>query len=69
MDLDSGGERSGNFSAAGSNTAPPFETQESILNEMAEFVEIFVIFPQMLSVLFCLYHSPDLPENIPPGIP
>ena len=51
-DLDSGGERSGIFSVARSNTAPPFEKQESILNEMAEFIEIFIIFPQMFSVLF-----------------
>ena len=50
-DLDSGGERSGIFSVARSNTAPPFEKQESILNEMAEFVEIFIVFPQMFSVL------------------
>lgn len=50
-DLDSGSERSGVFSVARSNTAPPFEKQESILNEMAEFVEIFVVFPQIFSVL------------------
>ena len=40
-DLDSGNERSGVFSVACSNTAPPFE----------KFVEIFIIFPQMLSIL------------------
>ena len=51
-DLDSGNERIGVFSVACNNTAPPFEKQESILNEMAEFVEIFIIFPQMLSILF-----------------
>lgn len=51
-DLDSSSERSGIFSVARSNTAPPFEKQESILNEMAEFIKIFVGFPQMLSVLF-----------------
>ena len=50
-DLDSSSERSGIFSVARSNTAPPFEKQESILNEMAEFVKIFVVFPQMFSVL------------------
>ena len=50
-DLDSGGERSGVFSVACSNTAPPFEKQKSILDEMAEFVKIFVVFPQMFSVL------------------
>ena len=50
-DLDSGGERRGVFGVARSNTAPPFEKQESILNEMAELVEIFVVFPQMLSIL------------------
>ena len=50
-DLDSGSERSGVFGVARSNTAPPFEKKESILNEMAEFVEIFVVFPQMFSVL------------------
>ena len=50
-DLDSGGERRGVFGVARSNTTPPFEKQESILNEMAEFVKIFVVFPQMFSVL------------------
>lgn len=50
-DLDGGSERGGVFSVARSNTAPPFEKQESILNEMAELVEIFVVFPQMLSIL------------------
>ena len=50
-DLDSGSERSGVFGVACSNTAPPFKKMESILNEMAEFVEIFVVFPQMFSVL------------------
>ena len=44
-------KRSGIFSVVRSNTAPPFEKQESILNEMAEFVKIFVVFPQMFSVL------------------
>mgnify|MGYP007075839439 CR=1 FL=1 len=51
-DLDSGSERSDVFSVARGNTAPSFEKQESILNEMAEFVEIFIIFPRMFSVLF-----------------
>ena len=50
-DLNSGRERSGVFSITRSNTAPPFEKQKSILNEMAEFVKIFVVFPQMFSVL------------------
>ena len=50
-DLDGGSERGGVFSVSRSNTAPPFEKQESILNEMAELVEIFVVFPQMLSIL------------------
>ena len=50
-DLDSGSERSGVFGVACSNTAPPFKKKESILNEMAEFVEIFVVFPQMFSAL------------------
>ena len=50
-DLDSSSERSGVFGVACSNTAPPFEKQESILNEMAEFVEIFVVFPQVFSAL------------------
>jgi hypothetical protein len=50
-DMDSGSERSGIISVARSNTAPPFEKQESILHEMAEFVKIFVVFPQMFSVL------------------
>ena len=34
MDLDSGSERSGVFDVACSNTVPPFEKKESILNEM-----------------------------------
>ena len=50
-DLDSGGEGRGVFGVARSNTAPSFEKKESVLNEMAEFVEIFVVFPQMFSVL------------------
>ena len=49
--MDSSGERSGVFSVARSNTAPPFEKQESILNEMAELVKIFIVFPQMFSAL------------------
>ena len=49
--LNSGSERSGIWGVACSDTAPPFERLESILNEMAEFVEIFVVFPQMFSVL------------------
>ncbi len=48
--LDSGSKRSGVFRVARSNTAPSFEKKESILNEMAELVEIFVVFPQMFSV-------------------
>ncbi len=51
MNLNSGSERSGIWGVACSDTAPPFERLESILNEMAEFVEIFVVFPQMFSVL------------------
>ena len=34
VDLDSGSERSGVFDVACSNTVPPFEKKESILNEM-----------------------------------
>ena len=49
-DLDGGSERSGIFSVTRSNAAPSFEKQESILNEMAELVEMFVIFPQVFSV-------------------
>lgn len=49
-DLDSSDERSGVFSVACTNTAPPFEKQKSILNEMAEFVEIFIVFAQKFSV-------------------
>ncbi len=33
-----------------SDTAPFLEKQERILNEMAEFVEIFVVFSQVFSV-------------------
>lgn len=43
MNLNSGSERSGIWGVACSDTAPPFERLESILNEMAEFVEIFVV--------------------------
>ena len=43
-DLDGGDERSKIFSVARRNTAPSFEEQESILNEMSKFVEIFVVF-------------------------
>ena len=50
-DLDSGGEGRGVFGVARSNTAPSFEKKESVLNEMAEFVKIFVVFPHMFSVL------------------
>ena len=49
-DLDSGGEGSGVFGVARSDTAPFLEKQERILNEMAELVEIFVVFSQVLSV-------------------
>ena len=48
--LNSGSERSDIFGVARSNTTPPFETQESILNEMAELVELFAVFPQMFAV-------------------
>ncbi len=47
--LDSSSERSGIFSVASRNTAPSFEKQESVLNEMAKFVEIFIILPRMFS--------------------
>ena len=49
--MDSSNERSGVFSIARSNASPPFEAQKSILDEMAEFVKIFVVIPQMFSVL------------------
>ena len=47
--LNSGSERSDIFGVACSDTAPPFEKQESILNERSELVEILVIFPQMFT--------------------
>ena len=47
--LDSSSERSGIFSVASRNTAPSFEKQESVLDEMAKFVEIFIILPRMFS--------------------
>ena len=34
---------------ASRNTAPSFEKQESVLDEMAKFVEIFIILPRMFS--------------------
>ena len=48
--LNSSSKRSCIFGIACSDTAPPFEKQESILNEMAELVEILVVFPQMFTV-------------------
>ena len=47
--LDSSSERSGIFSVASRNTEPSFEKQESVLDEMAKFVEIFIILPRMFS--------------------
>ena len=58
--LNSGSERSDIFGVACSDTAPPFEKQESILNERSELVEILVI---------ASYHSHDLPEGILPESP
>lgn len=58
--MNSSNERSGVFCVTSCNTAPSFEKQESILDEMAEFVEIFVVFPQMFSVFLWWndrYHS------------
>ena len=48
--MNSSRERNGVFSVARSNTAPSFEKWESIPNEMAEPVEIFIVFPQMFTV-------------------
>ena len=48
--LNSSSKRSCIFGIACSDTAPPFEKQESILNEMAELVEILVVFSQVFSV-------------------
>ena len=42
--LDSSGEGSGIFRIARSNAAPAFEKKKSVLNEMAKFVKIFVVF-------------------------
>lgn len=49
-DLNSGNEGSGVFCVACRNAAPPFEKKKRILNQMAELVEIFIIFPQMFTV-------------------
>lgn len=49
--MDSGSEESDVFSVACSNTVPSFKKKESILNKMANLVEIFVVFPQLFSVL------------------
>jgi hypothetical protein len=48
--LNSNSERSGILGIACSDTAPPFEKQKSIFNEMAELVEIFIVFPQMFTI-------------------
>ena len=48
--LNSGSERSDIFGVACSDTAPPFEKQESILNERSELVKIFIVFPEMFTV-------------------
>ena len=68
-----------------SDTAPFLEKQERILNEMAELVEIFVVFSQVFSVflggmtgimpsltalsMIASVSYPGLPEDIRPGIP
>ena len=49
-DLDGGGERRGFFGVASRNTAPSFEKEKSILNEMAEFVQIFIVSPLVFTV-------------------
>ena len=83
--LNSGSKRSGIFGVACSDTAPPFEKQESILNERSELVEILVIFPQMFTFflggmtgiipsstalrMIAAYHSPDPLEGILPESP
>ena len=49
-DLDGSNEGSCIFGVACSNTAPFFEKQEGVLNKMAEFVEIFVVFSLTFTV-------------------
>ena len=42
--LDSSDEGSDIFGVARGNAAPAFEEKKSVLNEMAKFVKIFVVF-------------------------
>ena len=48
--LDSRNKRSKIFCITCSSTAPSLEKQKSILNEMAEFVEIFIVFSLVFPV-------------------
>jgi len=49
-DLDSAKERRGVFCVAGCDAAPPLDMQERILDQMAKFIEIFVIFSLYFSI-------------------
>ena len=49
--LDSSSKGSDVFCVASRNTAPSFEKQKCILNKMTEFVEIFVVFPLVFTIL------------------
>ena len=48
--LDSRNKRSKIFCITCSSTAPSLEKQKSILGEMTELVEIFIVFPLVLPV-------------------
>ncbi len=49
--MDGGEERGAVFGVAGSDAPPSFQMQESIFNQVAQFIEIFVICPLHNAVL------------------
>src|ERR1700683_3343272 len=56
-DLDGGEERSRIFSAAGGDASPALEAEEGIFHEMAQFVEIPVVFALDFAVFLGWYHG------------
>ena len=50
--MDGGEEGRGVFGVPGGDASPTLEIQERILDEMPGFVEILVVFPHHLTVLF-----------------
>ena len=49
--VDGGEERSGMFGVSGSNTAPTLEMQEGIFDQVAEFIQVAVVFALHLAIL------------------